>query len=70
MTNLNKPTLSPNDIAQYRKSLFLTQKEFALLMGVTYQAVMYWETGQRCMPEPAVRLIHLFQKFPQLITEY
>lgn len=63
--------MSPEDIKTYRvMHLNMTFKVFAELLGVTPQAVKLWEQGKRDMPETTVRLIKLFQKFPQLIKEF
>lgn len=70
MNTLSKPTLTPREICAYRTSISLDQRQFAILIGVTPQAVMLWEQGDRRCPETTVRLIKLFQKFPQLVKEF
>lgn len=42
----------PQLIREYRLSLTLSRKEFAVLYNVSRQAVYYWETGKREAPGP------------------
>lgn len=65
-----KPTMTPEELVTYRKSLQFNRQTFAELIGVTKQAVVFWEDGQRSIPETTVRLLKLFQKYPQLIGEF
>lgn len=71
MTSKNdKPTMSAKDIIDYRKKLKFTQEDLGQLLGVSRQAVNFWEIGERRVPETTVRLIKLFEKFPQLKREF
>ena len=70
LTKKTKPTLAGRDLKNYRNSLTMSEKEFGDLIGVTYQAVRLWESGERRIPETTVRLVRLFQKFPQLLSEF
>lgn len=65
-----KPTMKGKELLQYRESLNISFYEMADLIGVSWQAVRLWEKDQRQIPETTVRLIRLFQKFPQLRDEF
>lgn len=62
--------MTPNEMRAFRVKIKVTQKGLAELLGVTWQAVRLWELGERNIPETTVRLIKLFEKFPQLIEEF
>ncbi len=65
-----KPTMTAKEILDFRLSLSLDGKMFAALIGVTPQAVQLWETGQRSCPETTVRLIKMFQKYPETLRKF
>ena len=60
----------PNvDFCGLRKSLNLTQKEFAHILGVYSRTIESWEIG-RSNPSPtAKKLLFLISKHPSLIDE-
>lgn len=43
--------MTPTDLRQQRKSLGLSQEALATLLGCHKQAVYYWETGKRPIPQ-------------------
>lgn len=70
MTISNKPTMNPKDMIEYRTSHNWSHKDFALIIGVTPQAVVLWESGARRVPETVVRLIKMFKRRPELVGEF
>jgi DNA-binding transcriptional regulator YiaG len=65
-----KPQLTTKELIAFRSKNEMDQKALAALLGVTWQAVRLWELGERGVPETTVRLIKMFQKFPQLMKEF
>jgi DNA-binding transcriptional regulator YiaG len=49
--------MSPAELKEIRAQMRLTQVALAEVLGVTWSTVARWETGQRRMPEVAVRLL-------------
>ena len=45
-------------------------REFAELLGVTYQAVKLWTNGKRYIGLTNSRLLRLFNKYPYLMKEF
>ena len=62
--------MTGKEVTELRKKFNLTQDGLADLIGITRQAVILWESDQRIIPEPMVRLLHLFLKYPQLTQEF
>ncbi|MFM6929363.1 MAG: helix-turn-helix domain-containing protein [Bdellovibrio sp.] len=62
--------MSPREMLSFRVSLGMDEKEFAEFIGVTWQAVRLWETGQRAISETTARIVRLFKKYPELVKEY
>lgn len=57
------------DVKAIRKSLALTQREFALRYGFTIGAVRDWEQGRR-QPEASARvLLKVIEKRPEVVAE-
>jgi len=65
-----KTEMSVDEIKAFRTRHKFTQKSLADLLGVTWQAVRFWELGERNIPQTTVRLLVLFKKFPQLMQEF
>jgi DNA-binding transcriptional regulator YiaG len=49
--------MKANELKDRRARMGLTQVELAESLGVTWNTVARWETGQRKIPEMAVRLL-------------
>jgi putative transcriptional regulator len=54
--------MRPVELKHRRDRLGLTQTELADRLGVTWNTVARWETGQRRIPELAVRLLDCLQR--------
>ena len=68
-TIARKNSLPDVDSAELRKSLNMTQKQFACILGVSPRTVESWEIG-RSNPSPTARnLLFLIQKNPALISD-
>lgn len=57
--------LAPSEIADFRKSHKLSQKQFEMILGVSTPTVSRWETGKVCQTKPIDRLIRLLKKHPE-----
>jgi DNA-binding transcriptional regulator YiaG len=54
--------MSPSELKSIRAGLRMTQAELAEALGVTWNTVARWETGQRRIPELAVKLLACLDK--------
>tara|TARA_A100001515_G_scaffold48714_2_gene38510 strand:+ start:2063 stop:2272 length:210 start_codon:yes stop_codon:yes gene_type:complete len=52
-----------------RLRLGITQKEMATRIGVSLQAIWYYETGKRKVPEPVALLLHSQRLYHKLLAE-
>jgi Predicted transcriptional regulator len=64
------PTCTGKSIVAIRKSLQLTQPEFAKILGVSIQSIKAWETEKSEPSAAAQRLLCLFKKDIGLIYEF
>lgn len=68
-TIIRKRSLPTVDSVEVRKTLNMTQKEFARILGVSSRTVESWEIG-RSTPTPTARnLLYLISKNPSLVSE-
>lgn len=51
------------ELKAFRKTLGMTQAEFAALIGVSLGTIKYWETGGR-VPQAMCNYLSLLQKHP------
>lgn len=61
--------LEPIDIGKIRRTLYLTQKDFAERIGVSIGTLRNWEQGRRKPHGPAQTLLILLQSQPEQITK-
>ena len=67
-TIVRKRSLPDVDAREIRKSMKMTQKEFAHVLGVSTRTVESWEAG-RSVPSPTARnLLFLIHKNPTLVS--
>jgi putative transcriptional regulator len=62
-------TFLPEDIKEVRAQLGLTQADFALLIGVSVATLRNWEQGRRKPDGPAMALLRVASKNPQLVAQ-
>lgn len=55
------------DVAQLRRSLGLTQMEFASKFCISLGTLRHWERGDRTPHGPALALLHVVAKEPQAV---
>jgi putative transcriptional regulator len=55
------------DVKMVRKNLGMTQKDFALSLGISLATLRHWERGDRKPHGPALILINLVEKDPNTI---
>jgi len=68
---IERDICTPSQVKAFRAwANNMTREEFADLLGVTPAAVVWWETGQRKVPNTTARLLKMFAKYPQLMKEF
>lgn len=58
------------DVAAIRKKMKLSQPKFARVLNVSTDAVKNWEQGRRAVPGPAIRLMQIAERHPEIIKEH
>lgn len=61
--------LNPPDIKGVRKSLNVSQSEFALMIGVSVRTLQNWEQGRREPEGPARALLKVASRNPQAVLD-
>lgn len=62
--------MSPQELDKFLKKYELEPSDFAEMVGLTKSAVNHWLLGRRSIAKPYGRLIHLFDRHPQLMREF
>lgn len=62
--------LTGEELRAFMNKHGLADKELAQVLGVTIQAIRLWLSGSRTVSITISRLIALFDKYPQLLTEF
>jgi len=72
-TGQKKPSrkyeVTPPDIKMVREKLQVTQKEFAMLIGVSARTLQNWEQGRRKPEGPANALLKVASKNPKAVLK-
>jgi putative transcriptional regulator len=55
------------DVKKVRKNLCMTQKDFAISLGISLATLRHWERGDRKPHGPALILLNLVEKDPNTI---
>ena len=63
------PSISPEDIAEARHVLNVSQPVFARLLNVPTVTAVSWEKGRRKPSGAALRLLQIARKHPEAILE-
>ena len=61
--------IKPLDIKKVRKTLAVSQNEFALMIGVSIRTLQNWEQGRREPEGPAKALLKVASKNPKAVLE-
>ncbi|PKL47056.1 MAG: transcriptional regulator [Candidatus Riflebacteria bacterium HGW-Riflebacteria-2] len=61
--------ITPLDVKQIREKLHKTQREFALMIGISVATLRNWEQGRRRPEGPAMVLLKIAQTNPELISQ-
>ncbi|NPV51916.1 MAG: type II toxin-antitoxin system MqsA family antitoxin [Firmicutes bacterium] len=64
------PQYSPTEIKAIRNSLELTQLVFSNILGVSIKTVEAWESGKNTPQGPALRMMDMLKKNPELVQRY
>jgi putative transcriptional regulator len=57
------------EIKMIRKSLNVSQSEFAMMIGISVRTLQNWEQGRRKPEGPAKALLHVASKNPKAVIE-
>jgi DNA-binding transcriptional regulator YiaG len=60
---------SGEDVAALRRFVRLTQEQFAQALGISVHTLRNWEQGRRTPEGPALALLRIAAKHPQIIRE-
>ena len=63
------PLITPEDIAEARHALNVSQPVFAQLLNVPTVTAVSWEKGRRKPSGAALRLLQIARKHPEVILE-
>ena len=56
------------DIRKLRKSVKVSQSQFARMIGVSVDTVQNWEQGRRTPRGPAMALLRIFEENPKVVV--
>jgi len=56
------------DIRKLRKSVKVSQSQFARMIGVSVDTVQNWEQGRRSPRGPAMALLRVFEENPKVVV--
>lgn len=59
--------MTPSELRAIRTDLGLTQDALATTLGVSRRAVVYWEQGDRPIPQPVAMLLQLLIENPGIL---
>jgi putative transcriptional regulator len=62
-------TFKPADVKAVRRKLRVSQREFALMIGVNVSTLRNWEQGRRVPEGPALALLRVASKNPVAVAE-
>ena len=62
-------SLTGNEIKELRKQLKLTQRDFAVLLGISKPTIERWEVSDKPITGPVVLLIHMLSQNPGYVKE-
>ncbi len=61
--------IDPPEIKMVRKTLSVSQSEFAMMIGVSVRTLQNWEQGRRKPEGPAKALLRIASKNPRAVLE-
>ena len=61
--------MTPPDIKRIRDTLHVSQREFALMIGVSVRTLQNWEQGRRKPDGPANALLRIASRNPEAVLE-
>ncbi len=59
----------PDDVSAIRRFVGMTQSEFARAIEISIDTLQNWEQGRRAPQGPAVALLRIAARHPQIIRE-
>jgi putative transcriptional regulator len=57
------------DIKHIRAGYNLTQEQFAAMLGISVRTLRNWEQGRRIPEGPAMVLLRVAEKYPQIVLD-
>ena len=67
LLRLRDGTFTPQDLADFRRMLHLTQETMATAMGISVDTLQNWEQGHRNPEGPARALIRVCARHPRIL---
>jgi putative transcriptional regulator len=61
--------VTPPEIKEVRKSLNVSQRQFALMIGVSLRTLQNWEQGRRKPEGPAQALLRIAFRNPKVVLD-
>lgn len=61
--------MKSTDVIQFRQTHKLSMKHLGNMVGVSENAVRFWEAGERKVPKPIIKILNLITKYPELLKE-
>ncbi len=61
--------VEPNEVAQARQSIGLSQAEFAAALHISRRTLQEWEQGRRSPSGAAQALIRIATRYPEIVRE-
>ena len=62
--------MTPKELQSFMKKHDLDESDLAELLGLTTMAVRHWIVGRRSIAKPYGRILRLFDRHPQLMSEF
>lgn len=62
--------MTKEEFSQFIIKHDFTRSTLAEFLGVTPQAVRFWELGERPVPQTTIRILRFFDKYPAMMGKF
>ena len=66
----NDVAMGKKDLKEWMQNHDMDTERLADMLGLTKQAVLYWLSGHREIPEPIGRLLNFFDNYPNMKEKF